>query len=320
MAARCYRLGMDREGNDGRPFGIYRSDGGSWVHCPQGGERTQAYQPSRNTTQEPPRKQREKANPELLHETYSLFLGNLRLSETHREGLKRRGLSDRQIGLGGFRSVPGTERLAVCQRLSALLSPQHGADALSSVPGFYRREDKKLSCTGSSGFFVPTLGPDGLIQALQIRLDNPIDGGKYVWFSSKNRGGAGPGAPLGFPIGPNYECFNETARWGLKEIRITEGILKAFVATAKDGIPTIGLPSATITKNFFEFVDSHFPNPYTSPVFTIALDADKTTNATVAIAQKKLYSCLKDKEYKARILDWDATDGKGIDDVLVSLS
>ena len=60
---------------------------------------------------------------------------------------------------------------------------------LEGVPGFYEEESGEWSIhftAKSSGFLVPVRNIEGFIVGMQIRLDHPYDGRKYMWLSSVN--------------------------------------------------------------------------------------------------------------------------------------
>src|SRR5262249_31376345 len=78
--------------------------------------------------------------------------------------------------------------------------------------------------------------PAGPIIALKVRRDGDGDGRRYFYLSSATHGGPGPGAPVHVPLG--VQATRDV--W-----RLTEGELKADVATLLSGTPTISVPGAT---------------------------------------------------------------------------
>src|SRR5262249_10580502 len=103
------------------------------------------------------------------------------------------------------------------------------------VPGFIIRQGRSgpyVTLAGAAGLLIPVRDPTGRIVALLARRDEPGDGkGKYLYLSSARDGGPGPGASPHFPLG--FPAAAET-------VRLTEGSLKADVAQALSGLPTIG--------------------------------------------------------------------------------
>ena len=109
-------------------------------------------------------------------------------------------------------------------------------DALLSVPGFILKAGDNgrpyLTLAGAAGLLVPVRDPTGRVVALLTRRDDAGNGrGKYLYLSSAKHGGPGPGAPPHFPFG-----FPEAA----ETVRLTEGALKADLAFALSGLPTVG--------------------------------------------------------------------------------
>lgn len=162
-------------------------------------------------------------NPELLHATYSELLHRLTLSETDMTNLIGRGLAEYEIHKREYRTLLPADRDSVAESVAATI----GKDILD-VPGFVQRgRDIQLSIR-SSGLLVPLRDLQGRINALKIRQGcRP----KYIYLS----GGDGPscGSPIHVPVGITGPC---------ETVRITEGELKADVATCLSGIPTIGVP------------------------------------------------------------------------------
>src|SRR5581483_1260986 len=107
---------------------------------------------------------------------------------------------------------------------------------LPRVPGFHVVEEASGSrcwtVGGHSGLLFPVRDAAGQIVALSVRRDEEGDGGKYSWLSSKRKGGASPGNPIHVPQFDGDKTV----------VRVTEGALKANVATHLSGILTIGLP------------------------------------------------------------------------------
>jgi len=74
-------------------------------------------------------KQTPKAPPDMLDMAYSALLAELQLSETHRQNLQRRGLTDAEIDSLGYRTLPASGRRELVNRLQAV--------KLAGVPGFH---------------------------------------------------------------------------------------------------------------------------------------------------------------------------------------
>ncbi len=160
---------------------------------------------------------------------YRDFLAGLRLEPLHREDLHRRGLSDERMAERGYRSVPGLETSwAAIQRL---LDMGH---RLEGIPGFYLAQGRRRNYwthLRPAGYFIPVRDAQGRIQAMQIRRDHDDGGGKYMMFSSGNRGGAITGIPAHVS---RPAILNDRRVW------ITEGPLKADIASDRLRAVVIG--------------------------------------------------------------------------------
>lgn len=239
-----------------------------------------------------------RANSATLDKVYRALLDQLKLSDGHREAIKRRGLSDEAIAERGYRSHPRSGRVEIAKKLHAEF-----AQDLVSVPGFVDASGfPKL--VGSSGLLVPVRNPEGLIVALKVRRDGAAAGNKYFYLSSTKYGGPGPGAPVHIPSGISGPT---------PTVRLTEGELKADIATGISGLPTISIPGATNWRPAIEVIRA-----LGAKTVRLALDADALTNPVVA---KALFSCserLIAERFVIELERWEPTIGKGIDDVLAA--
>jgi hypothetical protein len=101
---------------------------------------------------------------------------------------------------------------------------------------------------------------------------------------------------------------------GAPLLRITEGELKADVATALSGVPTISVPGIGQYKLAFEVV--HVAQPEAIEV-VFDHDEDPKTLARAVGYAESLVRSLRDAGYPAVRAVIDGTEGKGIDDVLL---
>ena len=136
--------------------------------------------------------------------------------------------------------------------------------------------------------------------ALVIRPDKPKPGKKYCYLSSNNRGGPGPRAQIRVPLFDGDKTL----------VRITEGALKANIATKLSGLLTVGLPGISTGNRVAELLHCG------ATTARLAFDADASMNYHVAHALKKLADDLHAKGFTLEMETWDIADGKGIDDVL----
>ncbi|MGZ3775209.1 MAG: DUF3854 domain-containing protein [Pseudobdellovibrionaceae bacterium] len=240
---------------------------------------------------------------EELHKVYSAVIEEFELSESHREDLRKRGLLDEDIEKNRYKSLLPDKKAELLKSLHK----KFDKNQLIKVPGFYLNKRGYLQLAGPQGLLVPITNQIGQIIALKVRRDlkkETADGfPKYFYISSTKRGGIGPGAPIHVPTSAN--------KGGVK-IRVTEGELKADVATALSNLPTLSIPGATIWKPLLPVLKKMRVR-----TVVIAIDADAATNRNVASALEKMALALKDNGYEVEIETWDGNKAKGIDDALV---
>ncbi|MFB3787030.1 MAG: DUF3854 domain-containing protein [bacterium] len=250
-----------------------------------------------------------RADPDLLNRVYRNLLQALTLTDAHREDLHRRGLSDDEIFRRGYKSWPERGRSKICEPLRG----KYGSDLLR-VPGFYQKKDEAkgsewISLTGYAGLCIPVRDPQKRIIALRVRLDDPEQikkGGKYRWVSSTHHDGTGPGAPIHIP-GWDGDPH------GLPVIRVTEGELKADIATALSKILTLSIPGAGNWEPILPLLKELQP-----AAVRLAYDADAPKNRYVASALHDLAQTLIHNGIAVELEIWDPALGKGIDDVLAA--
>ena len=231
-----------------------------------------------------------------------------------RGGLSERGIVDHTP----YGVIPRTvdERNILTQTLIKEISNEvEGNFQFKGIPGFW--EDNfgtlRLWSRFDSDYelmLIPFVGPDGLIQACQIRFMRYVENksGGYVWLSSsKERMGCSPGSPL-----HHADPFSNSHR----PVLVTEGALKA--ATAQKYL-----------KERYVVGNSGVATAHRDIVATargreleIAFDNDSFTNPHVARALAGLIHLrLSDQnaysyESEVRILTWDRHI-KGIDEALL---
>ena len=94
-------------------------------------------------------------------------------------------------------------------------------------------------------------------------------------------------------------------------VRLTEGELKADVATALSGVLTIAVPGVALWRQVLPILQVLQPKQV-----LLAFDADWRTNPHVAKALGQAAFALVEASYAVQVEDWDPALGKGIDDVL----
>ncbi len=233
------------------------------------------------------------------HAIYTALLESLRLDERHADDLRRRGLHDTHTAYELYASVPTDD---VAQKLCVELAAQHD---LASVPGFFRQGKAWRLNVGEwqRGYFIPVRDLAGRIQALTIRRD--AGDPRYLWLSSRGKpDGATSGVPLHFA---GRHLFDKG------ECVITEGALKAEVIAQFMEVAVIGLASVTAHA-------ANIGNALRAAGVRrarIAFDADWRINQAVSAQLQRLGDSLQEAGLTVSLLDWSATEGKGLDDVLV---
>ncbi len=248
-----------------------------------------------------------KADPDTLDLVYSKLLLHLPLEDRHTKNLQARGLDMSHGRLRheiGYRTLPLKGRAQALARLIEAGLEKH----LPGVPGCYVKEKdgrRFWTLAGSPGLLIPVRDDQQRIVGLVTRTDEKKKD-KYRWLSSagQDRGGPSPGGPL--PVHVPLFAGDKTT------VRITEGQLKADVATILSGILTIGTPGLGWR---------HAPDlvrQLGAKTVRVAYDADANSNLNVALAVRGLVAALQAEGMPVELELWDEKDGKGIDDLLAA--
>lgn len=208
------------------------------------------------------------APADVRNRVYSTLLSDLGLSNADTDALLNRGLNSTQIDKGGYATLPGPGRSAYVRRLFNTYG-----DVCLQVPGIVRRTPTDsapyTSLAGRPGLLTPVRNLLGQIVALKIRPTIPRQGCKYIYLSSRSQGGPGPGAPAHVPI----------LKTPTELIRVTEGELKADVATALSDVFTISVPGVGAWRTALPILRALRPREV-----RLAFDADCVRNPAVARA------------------------------------
>jgi hypothetical protein len=243
------------------------------------------------------------ADVERAHSVYvDLLRSHLVLAEEHRAALRARGLSDLAIDVHGYMSAP-TNLFAA--NIARALSKDYD---LTGVPGFYRDKGAwRLNFTEwHQGIIVPVKDTRSRIRGLMIRRDAG-DKPKYVWLTSKDKpDGASPGAP------PHFARVDVARATGA--MTVTEGALKATVISELTGKAVCGIAGVTSFSETFGY-DLRRAIPELKSV-VVSYDADFRTNKAVRHGMAKVKQNLSDAGLEVLTRIWDASAGKGFDDVL----
>ena len=291
----CRDDGVEREDKNGEAFYLHRKRGA--------GDLTQVTLP--DVSDRMPR-----ADVVVLDRVYETLLRYLTLSPEHHENLRARGLSDESIRRGVYATLSADPELR--HKAIAAVGAVTGNTDVCGVPGFFRRkEDAGIELAGLPGLLIPVRDVEGRICAVRIRPDNPPLGrdgkvrGKYRFLSApQGTIGCGPGAPVHVPLHTRAQRHR---------VRITEGELKAAIATERTDMLTISIPGAAA---FAPSVAVARELGVTAVV--LAYDADARRNKHVAMAVQRCAQLFAQEfgSHGVGVEDWPEDAGKGIDDLL----
>lgn len=230
----------------------------------------------------------------------------LTLDADHGEHLlTERGFSDSAIISNLYASTPKVkERLSINESLEVKFGQR-----LRGVPGCF--VDPK---TGDwrfrfprDGFLIPCRDELGRISGLMVRRNGNAKP-KYYWISTPASEFAG-GASSGTPVHYAQPHRIKSEGCGI----VTEGILKADRISEFQDSACIGIAGVhNFPSTFADDLKRKFPE---LEVMRVAFDADFVTNRHVRDGLFKLLDMLA-PVFEIRILRWELSEGKGLDDVL----
>lgn len=226
-----------------------------------------------------------------LDRVYGLLFQHLPLSREHREQLLRRGLPEEKHAQ--YATLPAEGRQGAVRAVVEVTDP-------TGVPGFCLG-DRGWYLSGPPGLLIAVKNFEGQIWGVQVRVDDPGEGGKYRWLSSRK--GKGPKAKVRYHV---------AAAGDIRRVWVTEGPLKADVAAHFLGETVIAVPGVN-TWGSTGLVDALKERSVEEVV--IAYDADARANVHVAKASLALGRELFRAGIKIRYAWW-SPQYKGIDDLL----
>lgn len=249
------------------------------------------------------------ADPDTLDKVYRALLQQLILIPEHWENLRKRGLSDDQIDLRGYKTLAGPGRSQTAKNLVG----EFGADVCRQIPGLFIKQGEKRAywtLAGAPGIIVPIRDSQGRITSLKVRADKPGSGPKYTYITSSERMGAVQDGPSPMPTVhlPVHKSGSHFAR-----VRLTEGELKADIATALSGDLTIAIPGVSTWRPAVPALRELAPEKV-----LLSFDADARGNYNVARALQNTAVALQTEGFDVMLETWPEKWGKGIDDVLAS--
>ncbi|MDP8246440.1 MAG: DUF3854 domain-containing protein [Candidatus Hinthialibacter antarcticus] len=231
----------------------------------------------------------QRADEDTLNAVYGSLLHYLELSPEHHENLLKRGLSEHEIQKRQYRTLPDSDRWKIAKQVATHFAD----DQLLTTPGFFIKDGNYSpywTIAGSSGLLIPVRDMQQRIIALKVRVNNDDGYGKYRYLSSSYHGGASSGSHIHIPL------FDQPIG---NEIRITEGELKADIATALSGLLTISVPGVSNWRMVFSTLKAmKITN------VKVAFDQDAFTNKNVGRCLYELLTELKNRGYAIRVEKW----------------
>jgi hypothetical protein len=268
------------------------------------------------------------ADPDTLDKVYRALLKGLSLSAVHRDNLRKRGLSDEEINFREYKSLIGPGR----SKLAKTMVSKFGDNVCKTIPGLFIKQGDRnpyWTLAGSAGIIIPLRDVRSRIVALKVRADKPGKGPKYSYITSSERMGAvqdGPSPMLTvhLPVqkSSSHQQNDGNASGGAiksntksnnDKIRLTEGELKADIATVLSGHLTMGIPGVSIWRPAVPVLKKMAPKKV-----LLAFDADVRENYNVARALQNTAIALQTEGFDVELETWPEEWGKGIDDVLAS--
>lgn len=236
------------------------------------------------------------------HKIYDALLGLCGLKNEHFTNLASRKLTSEQIKAGRY----ATKQHPNSNEAQIDLGRLDSKFDLDDVAGFYKSEEGIRRMAWGTGFYIPVRDIRGHISSLLIRKDDDKKG-KYMAFSSNGKNkGAKVWQTTHCPIitGKAHEVAGV-------EIRITEGILKADVATGLGYHYCLGMHGLNVPKDLENIIKE-----LEVSTLIVSLDAGEDEKPDMIKAKADLIKFADDVGIDIVIEKWDRQYGKGIDDVL----
>lgn len=176
---------------------------------------------------------------------YQKLFDSLTLSPSAIKHLKARGLCDKEIEHLDYKSYDPIKDLKVIEDLYK----EFGED-LYKVPGFNKNKEEKPSLNVfQEGILIPIRFPEGNIHGIKVRWLHSWNSRRYMILTTK-----------GCSFFRDLFHFPKGFYEQLELIRITEGELKADLATLYPGIYTIGCPGVLSLPAPLEYLKKHCPS------------------------------------------------------------
>ena len=236
---------------------------------------------------------------------YRDLLSSLLLLPRDARALRARGLDSASLADHQYRSLPRLGRNPIVEKLIA----RFGRAAVLGVPGFAAdysaRGEANVRLRGRDGLLIPVRDFTGKIVALKIRaaLEVEDEGPRYTYLSSARDGGPTPGSPVHVPL---HQERNVSL------VRLTEGELKADVATRLTTVLTISVAGVTTWRQALPILKQ-----LGAKTCRLAFDMDQYQNLFVARAVREAARQISEMGIAVELETWPH-EFKGIDDALAA--
>ena len=228
-----------------------------------------------------------RAEPAILDQVYQKLLHRFPLTSAHRQNLIQRGLNNEEIEKRGYGSLGANKRWKKTKDLVEEL----GENVCRHVPGFIKKKGEYgvyWTLSGMPGILIPVRDIQKRIIALKVRLDESTESGKYRYLSSKAQGGVGAGTHVHVPL------FQGVVS---DVLQVTEGELKADIATVLQESLTISIPGVSTWRMVFPILEQFHPK-----TISIAFDSDCRSNSTVANCLEQFAKEIRRKGYELQLV------------------
>lgn len=245
------------------------------------------------------------------HMVYEKFSSSLGLNEADFSSLAKRGLTGEQISKAKYFSKPTNNSKGAIDAIAALRGENIN---LEGVPGFFQNDKGHWAQSGIFGIGIHVCDVEGNTSSIVVRNAKPtIKAGKpvnkYVAFSSA-------GKDKGARVWQTTHCPKLTGRAedvAGTTIRLTEGVLKADVATAIGEYYTLGLQGLKVHDDLETILER-----LEVDTVHVCLDAGEDESPDMIKALGKIISRLQAFGVDVVVEKWAVGCGKGIDDVLLN--
>jgi hypothetical protein len=264
--------------------------------------------------------ERPRAEDSILNQAYRMIQSESSLSTVHERYFRynRQWKEAEYEAPGYFTPPPEGRRYKIAKKIAETF----GEDLAARIPGMMKQapregmEPQWALRAWDNSFWIPVRNLKEEIVAYRVRIDDEVKGvgksartvertklnSRYRWVSTSDQreAGASPGTPVHVPLGKRT-----------KTVRITEGELKADLATMRTKILTLGVPGVGGWERAIPILEELKPER-----ILLAYDMDAKSNVFVARPLKAMFEGFS-KIAPVAVEVWNARY-KGIDDALVA--